>query len=474
MKRKSLFFAIFVLLLSAPAAFAQAANEPYRVIYALAAPFMTLTDEVSFSDLRAYWDGSSPDTNVLVKKILIGSSSEADLRQIFGCAPSARYIQTVSSQSLIDRALSEDDWALIPFEMIEPRWKILRIDGDSVISNSFNADTWPLTARRNAGDSEDIDWSRTPISNRNADKLTTMILTGVTAMVRATSDYMDAISPLYPASLIREPLIAADILHVNNEVPFAKKCTQTQEQLDTLHFCSKPVYMDLLTDIGTDVVELDGDHFQDFGDEAVSYTLGLYQEAGIPYYGGGKNREEAQQPLILTHHGNRFGFIGCNGKEKGYAAASETRPGAVHCNIPLIERQVRELKNQGIIPIVTFQHIEVYQDLPTEPMIKDFESVFHAGAVIVSGSQSHIPMKFDLYQNSFIHYGLGNLFFDQAFFLPETATATLDRHVFYDGHYISTEFLTIRFTNCALSHYMDEADRDTLLQRMFAVSSIKE
>ena len=68
---------------------------------------------------------------------------------------------------------------------------------------------------------------------------------------------------------------------------------------------------------------------------------------------------------------------------------------------------------------------------------------------------------------------LGNLFFDQAFFLPETAEAFIDRHIFYDGRYLNTELLTIRFTNNALSHYMEPADRAQLLNRIFKISEVE-
>ena len=209
------------------------------------------------------------------------------------------------------------------------------------------------------------------------------------------------------------------------------------------------------------------------GDEAVALTLDMYDEAGMPYYGGGHNKDEAQQPLIISHNGNTFGFLGCNGKEIGYAVASETRPGAVHCDIGLMEQQIAVLRKQGIIPIVTFQHLEVYQEKPVDTVREDFEAVRDAGAVIVSGSQSHIPVEFDVSSTNFVHYGLGNLFFDQAFYLPETAEAFIDRHVFYDGRYINTELLTIRFTNNALSRYMEPAERSALLGRIFKVSEVE-
>ncbi len=440
-----------------------AATDKYDLyIYALAAPFETISDNVSFTDLNEFWKNA--DTSFSTKKIAVSADSMTELQSIFG-GEAGKGIEVINGTDWAEQALSEGDWAILPFETIDPRWKIVMIDNDSPIHKDFKPETWPLSAKQFSENASK------KILNRDPEKLTTMVLTGVTAMVRGTASYMD-IDPLYPASKIREPLIQADILHVNNEVPFAKSCQESGEQVETLHFCSKTAYMKLLKDIGVDVVELDGDHFQDFGTEPVYYTLQLYKDNQMKYYGGGENKAEAQKPLLITDHGNRFAFIGCNGKEIGYAPASDTVPGAVHCDMDLITKQIKELKSEGIIPIMTFQHVEVYKVLPVDAMKADFEKAADAGAVIVSGSQSHIPMSFDLTKEHFIHFGLGNLFFDQAFFLPETSEAFIDRHVFYDGKYISTELLTIKFTNMALSRFMTEDERTALLSRIFKVSSV--
>jgi poly-gamma-glutamate synthesis protein (capsule biosynthesis protein) len=98
-------------------------------------------------------------------------------------------------------------------------------------------------------------------------------------------------------------------------------------------------------------------------------------------------------------------------------------------------------------------------------MLADFQAVADAGAVIVSGSQSHIPMAFEISKDSFIHYGLGNLFFDQAFFL-------LDIHTFYAGKHIGTEVLTIKFTNLAINRFMTMEERIPVLNRIFAETKI--
>ena len=70
-----------------------------------------------------------------------------------------------------------------------------------------------------------------------------------------------------------------------------------------------------------------------------------------------------------------------------------------------------------------------------------------AGAVIVTGSQAHQPHAFEFERGSFLHYGLGNLFFDQTNQGEPPRTAFIDRHVFYDGRHISTELLTIYFVD---------------------------
>ena len=80
--------------------------------------------------------------------------------------------------------------------------------------------------------------------------------------------------------------------------------------------------------VGTDIVELTGDHFQDWGIEAMFFTLEMYRERDWPYYGGGENQEDGRQAVTLTHNGNRLAFIGCNGKGRPFAGATAGSPGA--------------------------------------------------------------------------------------------------------------------------------------------------
>jgi poly-gamma-glutamate synthesis protein (capsule biosynthesis protein) len=132
--------------------------------------------------------------------------------------------------------------------------------------------------------------------------------------------------------------------------------------------------------------------------------------------------------------------------------------------------EIARLRAKGYLPIATFQHFEYYTYAALPNQIADFGGMAEAGAAIVSGSQAHHPQAIAFQDGAFIHYGLGNLFFDQLDVGPGTRLAFIDRHVLYDGRYISTELLTIVFEDYARARPMNAAEREALLRSTFAAS----
>ncbi len=451
-------------------------------VYALVAPFPTITDNITKEQLITFWKEGTIDADFPLTSILVDDLTASLFKDVWGIPSSS--VKIIADDALGDEAWKNPQtWAIIPFDKIEPSWKVLTIDDNSPIRKDFNGDAYPLsitfslngqTTRANEfmhdaefGDEFSI---REP-GNRMASKMTTVILTGVTALVRGTADLMERKGMDYPGLDIRQWTREADILHINNEVPFDAKCPKPFSQgNDVLVFCSRASYIDLLTDIGTDIVDLSGDHFQDWGSEAMLYTVDLYHEKGLKTYGGGKNLDEGKKPLLIDHNGNRLSFFGCNAKAPGYAVASATNPGAVFCDFNWLTNAISEQKDEGRLPIMTFQHREYYAYTINPILQADFRKVADAGAVIVSGNQAHQPHGMELYNQSFLHYGLGNLFFDQYKVGLPQRQAFLDRHVIYDNHYISTELLTIMFIDFARPRPMTADERKDLLQTVFQAS----
>ena len=211
--------------------------------------------------------------------------------------------------SLADSAwASRPSWGIVPFEALEPRWKVLSVDGQSPVHNDFAPDRYPLK----------IAFSLQPVvfnlpsTNRDPSRLTVLAMTGTTALVRGTADRMETKGLLYPGQQIDQVLRSADITHISNEVSFNADCPTPDIYTESLFFCSKPGYIALLEDAGTDVVELTGNHLLDYGQADFLTTLGLYDQRGWKYYGGGRNLQAALQPALVENNGNKLAFIGCD------------------------------------------------------------------------------------------------------------------------------------------------------------------
>lgn len=438
-------------------------------VYALVAPFPTVRDEVSANWLNNLWQGSPEDA---IQTLLLAEEDLPALTSILG--DPGENIQTAPKDHLLETAwTTQNTWAIIPFEEIQPRWKVIIIDGQSPIHKDFSADQYALNVPISASPVEPdasfalpTDLAELNLSNLDSSKITTVMLTGVTALVRATAVGMDTRGILVPGELIAPVMQEADLLHISNEVPFAEECPPHTSG-NYLVFCTPESYMELLRSVGTDIVELTGDHFQDYGREGMLYTLALYAKEGWPVYGGGKDIFDARKPVKLEVNGNKLAFIGCNAKSPNFAQASETSSGAYHCNMDYMAQAVRDLKAEGYLPIVTFQHEERYAWAPNASMVEDFDIVAEAGAVIVSGSQSHVPHYAEFYGDSFLHYGLGNLFFDQYGIAPNTDIGFLDRHVFYQGRYLGVELIPIKFLDKVQPRLMTSEEKVETLSVMF-------
>lgn len=399
---------------------------------------------MTWADFVRCWSGS-PSGLFAGYPLLLSTDTAQILEALLG-KPAPGVIQVVPEDALLECAWTYwPTWAVIPFEVLGPRWKVLRADGYSPLDRKMDRAAYPLIAQVLAGPLDGLvaqvyKTLGAPLMNRDPQKIAAVLLTGVTALTRDTAMRMDWYGSNYPAQDISPWLLEPDITHISNEVSFSADCPPPTDYA-TLKFCSDPRYVQLLKAIDVDVIELTGNHLLDWGSEAFAFTLQLYEEQGFRYYGGGWNLADAQRPLTVTVRGTTLGFLGCNVVGPRSDWATEDMPGSAVCDYVRMIEQIREMRDQGIVPIVTLQYIEYDQYEPTAAQRKDFRRLAEAGAAIVSGSQAHRPQGFDFYGDTFTHYGLGNLFFDRMW--PETRQAFLDRHVFDEGRHISTELLTV-------------------------------
>ncbi|MCD4801325.1 MAG: CapA family protein [Anaerolineales bacterium] len=450
--------------------------------YLLVSPFPSLVEGLNSSDLLSFWQTGSSSSSFPFYELALSEETRDALTLLWG-EPDPGVLLILEPDLILPALWSEpESIGVIPFEQLNPYWKVLSLDDQNPLHHDFIPDLYDLTLPFFISSLSPPLESLLPddlLVNFDSSKLTTIALTGVTALVRDTAFIMEEKGLLYPAEEIRSLLENADITHISNEVPFAEDCPTPDSNQSSLYFCSKDEYLQLLEILGTDIVELSGDHFGDWGPEAMLHSLDLYHKLNWLTYGGGETLEKGLKPVFIEHNGNQFAFIGCNGKvHDRYATASATNPGASRCDFEWMQAEITRLNDQGYLVIATMQHEEIDSFYPVAIQQWDFRRLADAGAVIVSGSQAHHPQAFELNGTSLIHYGLGNLFFDQwylAQYNPDDHInkdkSFIDLHHFYNGSYINTQLITLQFVDNARPRLMTPSERNIFLSEVFQAST---
>ena len=309
--------------------------QAYRRVYALAGRFDLLQDGLTHDEMNAAWQGQGEwrlemsletyqvfeEKLGLTQAVLIVDDPETLVNQVW------------ATESLL---------VILPFDELEPRLKVLQVDGVSPLDKNLDVKNYSLQVEYFwKGDAKILSLvssSCEPRTNRDLNLMTDVLMTGVSALTRNTAARMMEKGVTYPADGILEWLKSADITHISHEVSFYKDCPDPIPVRAGGRFCAQPEFLELFTYAGVDVVELTGNHLNDWGVEAFANSISMYHEAGILTFGGGVNAEAARQPLLIEHHGNRLAFLGCNftGPESDWA--TEVLPGSARCDLGLADQ----------------------------------------------------------------------------------------------------------------------------------------
>ncbi len=370
--------------------------SPAKRVYLPIVAFNSTLTALGKPQWEVVLDGSLDETLILTQAIL-------DELKSYGLELNPSLLVEDETALLERLRNNRDNWSILPFDAITLRHRMLWIETSSPLQ-LLQDQTYALAF--NSGQ-----------LNFNPTRLTTLTVSGVTAMTRESMPALDQYGSAWASSGIADYTTQADFFHTSNEVSFVEGCpAPTDEMLGA--FCSKPEYFDILKRIGTDIIELSGNHNVDYGYQAYAQSLGLYRANGISIVGGGDNLIEAQQPLLIDHHDNRIAWLSCNDVGPYYAIATDSQPGAASCQGSWLRERIQQLDGEGYFVIVTVQHTEVEDYLPPLEIQQDFSAILLWGADAVFGTQAHKPQTFEISgadAPKFIHYGLGNLFFDQDF-----------------------------------------------------------
>lgn len=379
---------------------------------------------------------------------------------------------------MFDSSFQEtNNFSLVPFSDLNFSNKLLSIN-DKYYLDDFNEGG---VYRIISFDSEKYDEEIKPLvaskltkTFPTKDTILTFAQTGVTALSRRMNTRLNTVGgdATYFAAEIGPFLSAFDITHTSNESSFTDYASGS-------NICSDKRFIDTLTTIGLDVVELTGNHNQDCGNQAAIDTIDTYIEKGIDIVGGGKNADEAKKPLELSKKNTNITMLAFN-QSTGGATRGNT-PGANQYYEEVAAEQIREAKARGDLVIVDIQYYEcsAYASSYEDPIcdaadssagdqIGFFRHLIDLGADVVVGTSAHQAQTFELYGDGVIYYGLGNLFFDQTDW-PGTTRSLVLSHYFYEGKLLQTKLVGTVYGNDMQTKLLDADTLKWWIERLVKV-----
>lgn len=295
-----------------------------------------------------------------------------------------------------------------------------------------------------------------------------VVQTGVTAMTRAFIAAADRAGDiLYPVRDTMGITSQADIAMTSNEVSFLDPCTYPLK--NRMSFCSPLRFFKILTASGFDVIELTGNHNNDYGRAHNVQSMEMMERAGMIYFGGGRNRAQAEAVRYVTARGKRIAFVGFNEIGPEGAWASETRAGAARLSAPALERALREARTRADIVFLSIQCGNENDAVPWPGQRALLRRGAQLGADIVVSSSAHRPMGIEFYGGRFISYGLGNFLFDQMQTINHRR-GVIARHHFHRGRHAQTELLPYLIHDYCRPQPVHDREARELMEEIYRLS----
>jgi len=326
--------------------------------------------------------------------------------------------ETVADYAALVEALAKQPGAIavVPLDQVDFQVNTLKIDGVDPLRLT-GTDEAPIVRVGFAGDI---------IPGRN-----------VGNYIRRYGDFT------YPMLAVKDVLADFDATFANFEC-FISETIEPPELTDgaTLDFVTRPEFIPALQLAGIDAVSMANNHAvysnAGWGLPAFYDTIGFFEAAGMPYFGAGRDLDQARAPYVMEANGLSIAIIGIDGITAN--ADYPDAPGVVGVNVgattgeggtnPLvmadITADIQQLAGEHDIVIPFFHMSDQYLWTPRQWAIDVAHASIDAGASAVVSSHPHTIQGMEIYNGKPILHGIGNFIYDQMFSVDTRQGYVLD------------------------------------------------
>ncbi len=212
---------------------------------------------------------------------------------------------------------------------------------------------------------------------------------------------------------ILEMTSQTDLFYLNHEYCVSERGEPLNGKLYT--FRANPGRMQLLSEMGTGLVSLANNHVYDYGAEAMLDTADHLESAGIPYVGGGRNKEEADRPVYFIINGMKIGFVAASNAEKTKftPAAKEDEPGILEAYDTEEYEQIIKSASKKCDYLIAYIHWgNEDTNQYSESQAEQGRQFLQSGADIVVGGHPHVLQGIEYMDGKPVIYSMGDFWFN--------------------------------------------------------------
>ena len=215
----------------------------------------------------------------------------------------------------------------------------------------------------------------------------------------------------YCDSALLALLHRSDIAFANLDCTF--DCSGTPPHPDEYLVAAPPEQLDLIAELGINVVSQANNHSMDFGGDSLAITQDSLKSRSVVAVGAGGNLVEAMTPAIIERNGTTVGLLAYASTHHwvGAHAAGAASPGVAPFDIGVVEVAVDKLGRQVDCVVVSVHWGKEYLNYPPPSSISAAHRIIDAGAKLVLGHHPHVVQGIEHYRGGVICYSLGNFLF---------------------------------------------------------------
>ena len=174
--------------------------------------------------------------------------------------------------------------------------------------------------------------------------------------------------------------------------------------------------MNLLTEMGVDLVTLSNNHVYDYGPEALHETCDLLSQANIDYIGGGHNISDAKKAVYYEINGLKIGVVAASNAEvhRFTPQATDASPGILLAYDMAEYLAVVKEASQNCDYLIAYMHWGTEDsNYLNEQQQSEGRQLLEAGADIVIGGHPHVLQGMEYVDGKPIVYSMGDFWFNK-------------------------------------------------------------